>query len=99
MFGNVGSLAMFRVGAEDAEFLAKQLEPVFTEQDLINLDNRNAYMKLLVGGKPVKPFSLETLPPGKGNRDNIEKLKELSFLKFGRAKEEVDAEIMAKYKK
>ncbi len=99
VFGNVGSMAMFRVGAEDAEFLAKQLEPVFTDQDLINLDNRNAYMKLLVGGKPVKPFSLETLPPGEGNKENIEKLKELSFLKFGRAKEEVEAEIMAKYKK
>ncbi|MDO8594755.1 MAG: TraM recognition domain-containing protein [bacterium] len=99
VFGNVGSLAMFRVGAEDAEFLAKQLEPVFTEQDLINLDNRNAYMKLLVAGRPVKPFSLETLPPMEGNKANIEKLKELSFLKFGRAKEDVEAEIMAKYKK
>ncbi|MDO8619843.1 MAG: TraM recognition domain-containing protein [bacterium] len=99
VFGNVGSMAMFRVGAEDAEFLAKQLEPVFTDQDLINLDNRNAYMKLLVNGRPVKPFSLETLPPGKGNTENIEKLKELSYLKFGRPKEEVEAEIMAKYKK
>ncbi len=99
VFGNVGSMAMFRVGAEDAEFLAKQLEPVFIDQDLINLDNRNAYMKLLVGGRPVKPFSLETLPPGAGNKDIIEKLKELSYLKFGRPKEEVEAEIMAKYKK
>ncbi|OHA21538.1 MAG: hypothetical protein A2849_03895 [Candidatus Taylorbacteria bacterium RIFCSPHIGHO2_01_FULL_51_15] len=99
VFGNVGSMAMFRVGAEDAEFLAKQLEPVFTEQDLINLDNRSAYMKLLVNGRPVKPFSLETLPPPEGKRENIEKLKELSFLKFGRPKEEVEAEILAKYKK
>ncbi len=99
VFVNVGSMAMFRVGAEDAEFLAKQLEPVFTEQDLINLDNRNAYMKLLVNGRPVKPFSLETLPPAEGKREHIEKLKELSFLKFGRAREEVEAEIMAKYKK
>lgn len=99
VFGNVGSMAMFRVGAEDAEFLAKQLEPVFTDQDLINLDNRNAYMKLLVNGRPVKPFSLETLPPGQGNKANIEKLKELSYLKFGRPKEEVEAEIMAKYRK
>ena len=99
VFGNVGSLAMFRVGAEDAEFLAKQLEPVFTEQDLLNLDNRNAYLKLLVNGRPVKPFSLETLPPPEGQRENIEKLKELSFLKFGRLREEVEGEIAAKYKK
>ncbi|TSC56963.1 MAG: hypothetical protein Greene041679_485, partial [Parcubacteria group bacterium Greene0416_79] len=99
VFGNVGSLAIFRVGAEDVEFLAKQLEPVFTEQDLINLDNRNAYLKLLVGGRPVKPFSLETVAPPEGRRENIEKLKELSSLKFGRAREEVAAEIAAKYAK
>lgn len=99
VFGNVGSMAIFRVGAEDAEFLAKQLEPVFTEQDLINLDNRNAYLKLLVAGRPVKPFSLETIAPPEGKRENIEKLKELSALKFGRPKEEVEAEIMGKYQK
>jgi hypothetical protein len=99
VFGNVGSMAMFRVGAEDAEFLAKQLEPVFTEQDLINLDNRNAYMKLLVNGRPVKPFSLETIPPPMGESSHVEKLKELSSLKFGRAREEVEAEIREKYRK
>lgn len=99
VFGNVGSLAMFRVGAEDTEFLAKQLEPVFTEQDLLNLDNRNAYLRLLVGGRPAKPFSLETVAPPEGKHENIEKLKELSSLKFGRPKAEVEGEIMAKYKK
>ena len=56
-------------------------------------------MKLLVAGRPVKPFTLETVPPPEGKRDNIEKLKELSFLKFGRPKEDVEAEIMAKYRK
>ncbi|MDO8564394.1 MAG: type IV secretion system DNA-binding domain-containing protein [bacterium] len=99
VFGNVGSQAIFRVGAEDAEFLAKQLEPVFTQQDLMNLDNRNAYLKLLVAGRPMKPFSFETLPPPAGKPDVIEKLKELSRLKFGRPKAEVEAEIMAKYRK
>jgi len=99
VFGNVGSMAMFRVGTEDAEFLAKQLEPVFTESDLINLDNRNAYMKLLVAGRPVKPFSLETVPPMVGKPDIVPKLKELSALKFGRSKADVEEEIMAKYQK
>ena len=97
VFGNVGSMAIFRVGSEDAEFLAKQLEPVFTEQDLINLDNRNAYMKLLVAGRPVKPFSLETVPPVAGKPDIVAKLKELSYLKYGRSKADVEAEIDAKY--
>lgn len=99
VFGNVGSLAVFRVGSEDAEFLAKQLEPVFTEHDIVNLDNRNAYLKLLVNGRPVKPFNIETLAPPPGNKDNIEKLKELSYLKFGRDRAEVEGEIMKKYQK
>lgn len=99
VFGNVGSLAIFRVGSEDAEFLAKQLEPVFTEHDIVNLDNRNAYLKLLVQGRPVKPFNIETLAPPVGNTANIEKLKELSYLKFGRDRVEVEQEIMRKYQK
>jgi len=97
VFGNVGSISAFRVGTEDAEFLAKQFEPVFTSQDLMNLDNRNAYMKLLADGRPVKPFNIETNAPPVGNKEQIEKLKELSYLTFGREREEVEAEIMAKY--
>ncbi|MEK7575293.1 MAG: TraM recognition domain-containing protein [Patescibacteria group bacterium] len=99
VFGNVGSLAVFRVGSEDAEFLAKQLAPVFTEQDIVNLDNRNAYLKLLVNGRPVKPFNIETVAPPPGNKANVDKLKELSYLKFGRERSEVEAEIMKKYQK
>ena len=99
VFGNVGSIAAFRVGSEDAEFLEKQLEPVFTAHDVVNLDNHNAYLKLLVHGRPTKPFNIETLAPLSGNTANIEKLKELSFLKFGRARAEVEAEIMKKYQK
>ncbi len=97
VFGNVGSIAAFRVGAEDAEYLEKQFEPVFTRKDLINLDNRNAYLKLLSGGKPLKPFNIETLPPPKGNPDIREKLKELSYLKFGRPREEIEEEVLSKY--
>ncbi|MDO8590930.1 MAG: type IV secretion system DNA-binding domain-containing protein, partial [bacterium] len=99
VFGNVGSIASFRVGAEDAEFLEKQLEPVFTAHDIVNLDNHSAYLKLLVHGRPAKPFNIETLPPPSGNIENIEKLKELSYLKFGRDRAEVEAEIIKKYKK
>lgn len=99
VFGNVGSLAVFRVGADDAEYLVKQFEPVFTANDLINLDNRNAYLKLLVNGRPVKPFNIETLPPPKGDKENTESLKKLSYEKYGRARAEVEAEIMKKYEK
>ncbi len=99
VFGNVGSICAFRTGAEDAEYLSKQFEPVFKASDLINLENRNAYLKLLVGGKPARPFNIETLPPPQGMPEIIPKLKELSYLKFGRDRAEVEAEIMRKYQK
>ncbi len=99
VFGNVGSMAIFRVGSEDAEFLEKQLAPVFTARDIMNIDNFNAYLKLLAGGKPAKPFNIECLPSPKGDQAVVDKLKELSYLKFGRRREEVEAEVLAKYKK
>ncbi len=99
VFGNVGSIISFRVGADDAEYLEKQFAPVFTAQDLMNIDNRNAYVKLLVGGKPEKPFSIETEPPFEGNREMIDILSEKTKLKYGRNREEVEKEILAKYGK
>jgi hypothetical protein len=99
VFGNVGSIASFRVGSEDAEYLEKQFLPVFTAKDLMNLDNRNAYMKLLVSGKPVRPFSMETIPPSKGDVSIVPKLKELSYLVYGKERSEVELEILKKYEK
>lgn len=98
VFGNVGTIASFRVGADDAEYLEKQFSPVFSANDLINLDNRNCYMKLLVSGKPVRPFSMQTLPPPKGNPDIVSKLQQLSYLVYGKDRSLVEEEIMQKYK-
>ncbi len=99
VFGNVGSMAVFRVGTEDAEFLEKQFTPVFTANDIMNLDNYNAYIRMLSGGRPTKPFNIRTMPPEKGNSAQVDKLKELSSLMYGRVRSEVEAEIMEKYKK
>ncbi len=99
VFGNVGSVAVFRVGAEDAEFLEKQFAPVFTAKDLMNIDNRNAYLKILSNGRPVRSFNIETLAPLVGNKENIAKLKELSYLKFGRDRASVEGEVANKYEK
>lgn len=63
VFGNVGTMAMFRVGATDAIFLEKEFEPEFTPPDLIQLPNYNIYIKLLVNGVSSRPFSASTLPP------------------------------------
>src|SRR5581483_2680693 len=58
VFGNVGSELVFRVGVQDAEFLVKQFEPAFNQNDLINIDNLNAYAKILINGQTSKPFNL-----------------------------------------
>ncbi len=63
IFGNVGTIVCFRVGAEDAEFLEKEFLPEFTAQDLVNLAKYNIYIKLMIDGVAPKPFSAETLEP------------------------------------
>lgn len=97
VFGNVGSIAAFRVGAEDAEYLEKQFAPVFTAKDIMSIDNRNAYLKMLANGRPVKPFNIETLPPPQGNKAIVEQIKELSYLTHGKERALVEDEIMKKY--
>ena len=98
VFGNVGSLAVFRVGAKDAEFLVKQFEPVFSERDLINVDNFNAYVRMLAHNKPTLPFSMATYPPPRGNPAIVEKIKELSYLTYGRPRMDVEEEILARFR-
>ena len=99
VFGNVGSLAVFRVGAEDAEYLEKQMAPVFTAKDIMNIDNYNAYVKILAKGIPMKPFNIRVPAPEKGDSAVAEKLKQASYATFGKNRAEVEAEIMAKYRK
>ena len=99
VFGNVGSMAVYRVGAEDAEFLEKQLSPVFTAKDIMNIDNFNAYVKMLARGIPMKPFNVTVPPPPKGDLARAAKYKEISYLTYGRPRAEVEQEILAKYKK
>ena len=97
VFGNVGSMAVFRVGTEDATFLEPRFKPQFTAHDITKLDNYNAYVSMLVHGQPIKPFNLKTLAPEKGNLSIVDSLKELSYVKYGRDRAEVEAEIMARY--
>ncbi len=75
VFGNVGTLISFRVGAEDAEFIEKEFTPEFTAGDLVNLTKYDIYLKLMIDGVAGRPFSAETLPPfprpGVSNREKI----------------------------
>ena len=94
VFGNVGSVAAFRVGTTDAEFLAKQFAPVFDIDDLQFLPNYNTAVRMMIGGVPVQPFSMATLPPlGNPNPQLADALKQLSAAKYGRPKAQVEAEI------
>jgi CxxC-x17-CxxC domain-containing protein len=78
VFGNVGTIICFRVGAEDAEFLEKEFIPEFTLDDLVNLGKYNIYLRLMINGLAGRPFSAETLPPipipEKSNREKIIKV-------------------------
>ncbi len=98
VFGNVGSMAIFRVGTEDATFLEPKFKPIFNAQDITKLDNYSAYISMLVNGQPTKPFNIKTLPPEEGNKGIVDNLKQLSYMKYGRDRKEVEAEIMARYK-
>jgi hypothetical protein len=95
VFGNVGSELVFRVGVQDAEFLVKQFEPAFNQNDLINIDNLNAYAKILINGQTSKPFNLKvgTASWNGGNKELAEKLKEYSRMKYGQDRGGIEEDI------
>ncbi len=96
VFGNVGSMMSYKIGAQDAEYLAKEMAPVFSDQDLINLDKFKAVMKLSIDTQPSRPFSITPLNPylDKGDHEAAEAFKQLSRLKYGRDREFVEREIL-----
>lgn len=100
VFGNIGSMAIHRVSPEDAKFLESKFLPTFSAQDITRLDNFNSYVSMIVNGAPtVRPFNI--IFPGfpEGKKEQVEKLKELSYLKYGRDRAEVEQEIFDRFKK
>jgi DNA helicase HerA-like ATPase len=61
VLGNVGTIISFRIGTEDAMLMAKEMYPEFDVEDFINLPNHKIYLKLMIDGKPSRPFSASTL--------------------------------------
>lgn len=99
VFGNVGSIIAYRVSPKDAEFLEPRFKPTFTSQDIVKLENFNSYVNMLVNGTPIKPFNMYfhySMMP-KGSPETVEKMKELSFLKYGVPLEEIEEEIRERY--
>jgi hypothetical protein len=94
ILGNAGTIVAFRMGVEDAEILQKEFAPVFNAYDLVNVEARTAYVKLLIDNTAAKPFNMMTYPPKAGNKELAAAIKELSRLKYGRPRALVTAEIM-----
>ena len=94
VFGNVGTIVCFRVGAEDAEFLAKEFAPDFTEEDLVNLGKYNAYMKLMIDGVASTPFSAQTFLPAFTVTGNLDKVIRVSRERYGKPREAIEDKIM-----
>lgn len=97
VFGNVGSMSVFRVGQEDGEFFAKQFAPTFSAPDFLNIENYNAYVRMLAHGVPQKPFNIQTIAPAAGNPQQVDDLRELSYLTYGRDRATVESAIRARY--
>lgn len=97
VFGNTGSMVTFRIGVEDAETMAKEFAPVFNDFDLLNVDRYNAFVKLMINGTGSKPFNMATYPLPKPTAEQAataEAIRQLSRLKYGRARAEVESEIL-----
>ncbi|MBP9779836.1 type IV secretory system conjugative DNA transfer family protein [Candidatus Gracilibacteria bacterium] len=96
IFGNVGSIMSYKIGPEDAEMMAKQFAPAYSDQDFINMDKFKAAIKLSVDGQPTPGFSLNVPLPWLEKGDPVigNALRELSRLKYGREREFVEKEII-----
>lgn len=103
VFGNVGTTIAFRVGVTDANYLQHEFAPVFSEADLVNVEIFNAYIKTIVNGEPVVPFSIYTRPDFEKwktitNPQVGQAIRELSRLKYGRDARVIEAEISQRAK-
>jgi CxxC-x17-CxxC domain-containing protein len=95
VFGNVGTLICFRVGAADAEKLVLEFAPFFTEEDLVNLPAFAIYLKLMIDGVASDPFSAATLPPlfGDFRTNNRDKVIAVSRERYANPRAEVEDKI------
>ena len=94
LLGNAGTLVTFRVGAEDAEVLAREFEPELSASDLVRLDRYQVAMRLAVDGLTTRPFTATTLPPTAEGSGRIPLLRRVSAERYGRDRALVDAEVL-----
>lgn len=93
VFGNVGTMIIFRIGATDAEALESEFDPVFTPNDLVNLTKYHIYLKLMINGMSSQPFSAVTLPPLADKTGNEDKVIKVSRERYGSRREDIQEKI------
>lgn len=97
VFGNVGTMQSFKVGAPDAEFLEKEYAPVLSQEDIVGIANYKAYVKLNIDNSTSRAFSMNMIyTKDYQNKKIVPILKEYSGKKYGRKREFVDAEMEAR---
>ncbi len=97
VFGNVGTIQSFKIGAPDAEFLQKEYAPVLSGEDIIGISNFKTYVKLNIDNATSRVFSLDTIWSEDYKNEKVrEVLKQYSALKYGRDRKYVEAEIWAR---
>lgn len=96
VFGNVGTIASFRIGAMDSETLEKEFEPTFLANDLVNLDKYTMYLKLMINGVATDPFSAASLEPIEieVTSRNLDKIIQASRERYSSEREIVEDKIM-----
>lgn len=98
VFGNIGTLMTFRVGVNDAGYLQREFQPVFAEDDLLNIERFHLYIKTIVNNEPVPAFSMDVTKDMEAmkktsNPQIAQMIKELSRLKYGVDRELVEIAI------
>ncbi len=99
VFGNVGSMSVFRVGPEDAQFLEHQLGPTFMANDIMNIPNFQAYARVLADGVPTPPFSFSPPAPPEVDPTRVPMMIEQSLARYAHNRTEIEAEIQLRYQK
>jgi energy-coupling factor transporter ATP-binding protein EcfA2 len=98
IFGNVGTLISFRIGAIDAEILEKEFKPVFDQHDLISLPKYSMYLKLMIDGATSQPFSALTISISHTIQNTKDQVVAVSRQTYGTFKSKIEEDISTRYK-
>ncbi len=94
VFGNVGTIIAFRVGAADASFMENEFMPRFTPEDLVNLKKFEIYLKLMIDGASSEPFSANTLAPIAENTGSMEKVIRVSRERYSTPRKVIEDRVI-----